>query len=124
MDSQQLAEIIDPEVWEPLEAGDNGAWQAVAGFPDRRAAACEAAERVLNAGFAVVKLPEMEVGALEQSSWLVPEIDRFAEVYVRQQDGRITWTSVKNPIDSPEHALALAAALIAAAQHVKDRSGQ
>lgn len=123
MDDQQVAKIIDPEVWEPLEDGDDGAWQSVAGFPDRRADAFAAAERIRAAGYALVKLPAMEVNEDGQTTWPLPQVDKYADVFIRQSDGQISFTSVKNPIETPEHALAVAAALIAAAKHMQGMGG-
>jgi hypothetical protein len=111
-----LADAMDDEVTNGLAGVDDPSVNTMAAARDQLAA--------LKAhGYAVVKLPEMEVGSLDQSGWLLPEVDKFAEVYVRRSDGRIAWSSVKNPIDNPEHALSLAAALIAAARYVQEKNG-
>ena len=74
-------------------------------------------------GYAVVKLPSMVTNQDGQSTWPIPEIDRWADVFVRQSDNRIAINAVPNPIAKPEHALSLAAALIAAARYVQEKQG-
>lgn len=78
------------------------------------------------AGYAVVKLPEKEVheDAVGGAIWRIPEISRWAHVFGRREDSRIAIDSVLKEfaeMESPEHALALGAALIAAARSVQEK---
>ncbi|WP_280357918.1 hypothetical protein [Nocardia otitidiscaviarum] len=69
-------------------------------------------------GYAVVKLPEMVVDQSDTPTWPVPDISRWTEIFIRHSDRRVAMDAVPTPLDRPEHALAVGAALIAAAQYV------
>ncbi len=79
-----------------------------------------------NQGYAVVKLPERvaDRGRADRvrEVWQADSRDKYpAEVEIGE-DGRIRMIAISNPIASPEHALSLAAALIAAAQHMQEQT--
>ncbi|WP_063023679.1 hypothetical protein [Nocardia niwae] len=118
MDKQDLARLIDPHAWAALEADQKtlgGQWD----LKMRRYDSEEAAQRIIDGGFALVKLPDMVVDGAGQHTWPVVSRDDFARVVHRRSDGRLALDSVSNPFANPEHALSLAAALIAAARHVQ-----
>lgn len=73
-------------------------------------------------GFAVVKLPDMEVDQDGYETWPVDSSDREACVKIRRSDGRIGMDSVSHPFNSPERAISAAAGLIAAAQHAQEKN--
>jgi hypothetical protein len=82
-----------------------------------------AADAVLSK-FAVVRLPDMVVDGMGQPMWPVVSRDDYARVAQRASDDRLVMDGVSNPIATPEHALSLAAALIAAHRHVtQENSG-
>lgn len=74
---------------------------------------------VTDAGYVLVKLPEMVVDQDGFETWPVVSHDSEACVRVRRSDGRLTMDSVSHPFASAEHARSLAAALIAAAQYIQ-----
>ncbi|MFE7744443.1 hypothetical protein [Nocardia sp. NPDC057455] len=81
----------------------------------------DAADAVLSE-FALVKLPEMVVDEWGMKSWLVGGDSEGRPRVQIEDDGRISILSVPNPARAVEQALSLAAALIAAAQHVQERN--
>lgn len=85
------------------------------------------ATKILAEGYSVVKLPAKEVheDSVGGATWWIPEISRWAHVFGRREDSRIAIDSVLKEfaeMESPEHALSLAAALIAAARYVLEES--
>ncbi|WP_158453104.1 hypothetical protein [Nocardia otitidiscaviarum] len=117
MDADTLARLIDPDAWRAREEDQHtmGAqWQLY----ERRCESAKAAERILDSGYAVVKLPDMVVDQSDTPTWPVPDISRWTEVFIRHSDRRIAMDAMATPLDRPEHALAVGAALIAAAQYV------
>jgi hypothetical protein len=71
-------------------------------------------------GYALVKLPQVLVDEDRFPYVSIESIDKWADVFIRRTDGRIAVNAVPNPLDSPEDAMASAAALIAAARHVQE----
>ncbi|MFF4026930.1 hypothetical protein ACFYY5_29180 [Nocardia elegans] len=117
MDSADMARILDPEAWQSEWSTLGEAIQ----IQDRRERSELYARRLHAAGYALVKLPEMEIDDLTRAAtWPIPEISKWSSVFM-QVDSRIAINSVPSPIADPDNALALAAALIAAAQHVMEQ---
>ncbi|MBF6326510.1 hypothetical protein IU451_28840 [Nocardia cyriacigeorgica] len=71
-------------------------------------------------GYALVKLPGEEVDEWGSTHWAV-EGDRFSQVKIGH-DGRISVLGVPFAMTDPAQARSLAAALLAAAQHIKDEN--
>lgn len=71
-------------------------------------------------GYAIVQLPAMELDENGAKTWRVTSQDAEDRVAIRRSDGRIGMNSVSNPVATAEHALSLAAGLIAAAKRVEE----
>lgn len=83
-----------------------------------------ALEELAAAGYAVVKLPEKIGGDVLGISVWPASGDRYARTQIDDIDDTISILDVPNPIATPEDALSLAAALIAAAQHVQEKTDE
>lgn len=75
-------------------------------------------ETLAAAGFALMKLPEIVVDQDERQTWTVDAGSRPGVVFRRNSDDALVLDGVATIFWEPSDALSLAAALIAAAQHV------
>lgn len=115
------------QTWDAVETNNQAAIVAAvkAGNPDMPVAHTETWARDIGgwldqAGYALVKLPGEEVDEWGSTHWAV-EGDRFSQVKIGH-DGRISVLGVPFAMTDPAQAISLAAALLAAAQYIKDEN--
>lgn len=122
MDRAELARLLDPDAWSATEE-DQVTFGALCDFRARRAESERTADRILGAGYAVVRLPEPTLDDMGQPEWPVKTRCDDARLYLRDSDGRLGMDGVPNPIASPEHAESLAGALLAGATYWRESNG-
>ena len=80
------------------------------------------AAKILAAGYAIVKLPDGVAAKGWLSIWPLEDIGPRASVFVIESGSPITINGVGYHLEKPEHALSLAAALIAAARNAQEQA--
>lgn len=86
-----------------------------------REALPEFLRQLAGGGYAVVRLPDMETNENGKSTWPISETKIPHSNVEIERDDRIGFNGIGNPIRTPEEAVSLAAALLAAAQHVQEK---
>ncbi|WP_068059221.1 hypothetical protein [Nocardia xishanensis] len=115
MDISELARLLDPEAWAATWSTLSEAIE----IQTRREQSEIYARRIIDGGYALVKLPDAELDGAGQQCWPVSSHDSRARVTVRASDGRIVQDMVSNPVPRPADARSLAVALLAAADYAE-----